>query len=285
MSKKTSKLIISISLFVLLILWVSPIFLVIINSLKDYQEVVTNKAALPVNPIEQGLINFNAILANDNLSLLSSFVSSLIITGVSLLCLTIVGAMAAWVLVRTKTRTSAVIFMVFVASMVIPFQAVMLPLVSWFAEVSSFTGIALTRSYTGIILSYIGFGSALTIFMYHGFIKSIPMELEEAARIDGCNQYQIFLRIILPILKPITITLLILNGIWIWNDFLLPLVLLGQGNAIQTLPIGISNFIGSFVKQWELIMMCLILSIIPVLVLFIIGQKHIIRGMVGGAVK
>lgn len=285
MNKKLSKTIIFVAMIALLILWITPIFLVIINALKDYQEVVNSKAALPTMPIEQGIINFKAILANDNLNFLSSFMNSIIITVASLASLTIVGAMAAWVLVRTKTKSSAIIFMIFVASMVIPFQAVMLPLVSWFAEVGKITGIQLTRSYTGIILAYTGFGSALTIFMYHGFIKSIPFELEEAARIDGCNQYQIFLRIILPILKPITVTLLILNGIWVWNDFLLPFVLLGQGNAIQTLPLGISFFIGSFVKQWELIMMCLILSIIPVIVLFIIGQKQIIRGMVGGAVK
>ncbi len=285
MNKKMSKTIIFIAMIALLILWVTPIFLVIINALKDYQEVVNSKASLPTMPIEQGITNFKAILANDNLNFASSFMNSVIITVASLASLTIVGAMAAWVLVRTKTKSSAIIFMIFVASMVIPFQAVMLPLVSWFAEVGKITGIQLTRSYAGIILAYTGFGSALTIFMYHGFIKSIPFELEEAARIDGCNQYQIFLKIILPILKPITVTLLILNGIWVWNDFLLPFVLLGQGHAIQTLPLGISFFIGSFVKQWELIMMCLILSIIPVIVLFIIGQKQIIRGMVGGAVK
>lgn len=285
MSKKVSKTIIFIAMVVLVILWVSPILLVVSNSLKDYQEVVNSKAALPAEPISQGITNFKAILANENLNFVSSFMNSVIITLASLVSLTVVGAMAAWVLVRTKTKSSTIIFMVFVASMVIPFQAVMLPLVSWFANFSKLTGILLTRSYAGIILAYTGFGSAMTIFMYHGFIKSIPFELEEAAKIDGCNQYQIFLRIILPILKPITITLLILNGIWVWNDFLLPLVLLGQGNAIQTLPLGISFFIGSFVKQWELIMMCLILSIIPVIVLFVIGQKHIIRGMVGGAVK
>ncbi len=285
MNKNISKSIIMAAVTALIILWVTPIFLVVINSLKDYQEVVNSKAALPTEPISQGVENFKAILSNDNLSFASSFMNSVIITVLSLASLTIVGAMAAWVLVRTKTKSSNIIFLIFVASMVIPFQAVMLPLVSWFAEITKATGIQLTRSYLGIVLAYTGFGSALTIFMYHGFIKSIPYELEEAARIDGCNQYQIFLRIIMPILKPITITLLILNGIWVWNDFLLPLVLLGQGNAIQTLPLGISFFIGSFVKQWELIMMCLILSIIPVIVLFIIGQKHIIRGMVGGAVK
>lgn len=285
MTKKNSKIILSIATLALLILWVTPIFLVIINALKEYTEVVNSKSALPNNPISQGAANFQAILDNGNLDFVNSFIDSVIITCLSLFSLTICGAMAAWVLVRTKTKSSNIIFMIFVASMVIPFQAVMLPLVSWFAEVTQTTGIQLTRSYQGIVLAYTGFGSALTIFMYHGFIKSIPFELEEAARIDGCNQYQIFLKIILPILKPITITLLILNGIWVWNDFLLPLVLLGQGNAIQTLPLGISFFIGSFVKQWELIMMCLILSIIPVIVLFIIGQKHIIRGMVGGAVK
>lgn len=279
------KIFLNIAVILLVILWFSPLYFVIINALKEYQEVVTSKSSFPTAPISQGITNFKAILGNENLKFFKSFFDSLVITGGSLLCIVFSSSMAAWALVRNKSKKSNVIFLIFVASMVIPFQAVMLPLVSWFADITKMTGIPMTRSYMGMWIAYTGFGSAMSIFMYHGFIKSIPFELEEAAKIDGCKPHQVFFKIIFPILKPITVTLMILNGIWIWNDFLLPLVLLGQGNDIQTIPIGISNFIGSFVKQWELIMMALILSIIPVIILFVIGQKQIIKGMVGGAVK
>lgn len=281
---KSKKIIFTVTL-ILAIIWLLPLVLVIINSLKDYTEVINNKAALPSQPIEQGITNIKDILNNENLNFFSSLLDSFIITAISLIMLTITGSMAAWVLVREKRKRSMFIYMTLVASMVVPFQAVMLPLVSWFAKVGNTIGIPLTHSYIGIILAYMGFGAPLTIFMYHSFIKSIPLELEEAATIDGCNKFQIFFKIVFPMLKPVTVTLLILNGMWIWNDYLLPLVLLGQGNDIQTLPLGITFFIGSFVKEWELIMMCLIISIIPVIILFILGQKHILRGISNGAIK
>lgn len=272
-------------IMILAILWFVPFWFVIINALKSYQEVAASKSSLPNDFLGQGIENFMLIMTNEKIKFIKSFVDSIIITGGALLFIVLTSSMAAWVLVRNKSRTSNVIFLIFVASMVIPFQVVMLPLVSWFSDITSLTGIPMTRSYLGMWIVYAGFGSAMSIFMYHGFIKSVPFELEEAARIDGCKPHQVFFKIIFPILKPITMTLIILNGIWIWNDFLLPLVLLGQGNEVQTIPLAISGFIGSFVKQWELIMMALILSIIPIIILFVIGQKQIIKGMVGGSVK
>jgi raffinose/stachyose/melibiose transport system permease protein len=125
----------------------------------------------------------------------------------------------------------------------------------------------------------------MSVFMYCGFIKGIPYEIEEAATIDGCSKVQVFNRIILPMLKPITVTVSILNGIWIWNDFLLPLLILGKGNAIQTIPLAVSNFVGSYVKQWDMILTSTLLAIIPVLIFFLIAQKNIIKGMSEGAVK
>ena len=175
--------------------------------------------------------------------------------------------------------------MMYVAATVVPFQVVMLPLVSWMRIVNEWTGIPTLRTYPGLIFAYLGFGCSFSIFLYHGFIKSIPRELEQAAVIDGCSKWQVFFRIVFPILKPITVTVLVLNGIWIWNDYLLPLLLLGTGNAIQTIPLAISGFVGSFVKQWELIMMALLLAIIPVVVFYLFGQKHIIKGMVEGSIK
>ncbi len=171
------------------------------------------------------------------------------------------------------------------SSLLSPFQIVMFPLLSWFRTVTVATGIRLLRTYQGIILSYVGFGAPLSIFMFHGFIKSIPLELEEAATIDGCHRHQIFFRIIFPILKPIQATVLVLNGIWIWNDYLLPLLVLGKGNDVMTVPLAVSNFAGAFVKQWDLILTAILMAMIPVIVFFLFAQKYIVKGMVAGAIK
>jgi raffinose/stachyose/melibiose transport system permease protein len=161
----------------------------------------------------------------------------------------------------------------------------MLPLVAWMRMIGDATGLRLLHNYGGMIFAYIGFGSSLSVFLYHGFIKSIPLELEQAAAIDGCSRWQVFFRIIWPMLRPITVTVLVLNGIWIWNDYLLPLLVLGTGNPIQTIPIAIASFVGSFVKQWELIMLALMLAIIPVVVFYLFAQKYIIKGMMEGSMK
>jgi raffinose/stachyose/melibiose transport system permease protein len=214
-----------------------------------------------------------------------SFFNSAVILCASLTAIVVFSSMAAWVLVRNHKRWSTIIFMTFVAAMVIPFQVVMLPLLSWFRKVSDFLGIPLLSSYQGIIFAYIGFGASMTIFILHGFIKSIPIELEEAALIDGCSPEGVFFRIVFPLLKPIQMTVLILNGIWIWNDFLLPSLMLGLNGKVKTLPLAVTSFIGSYVKQWDLILTSTLLAMLPIVILFIIAQKYIIKGMVEGAIK
>jgi raffinose/stachyose/melibiose transport system permease protein len=187
--------------------------------------------------------------------------------------------------VRTKSKLSNFIFIMFVAAMVIPFQIVMFPLLSWFRVVYQVVGIKLLRTVGGMILSYLGFGMSLSIFMYHGFIKSIPYELEEAANIDGASRIGTFYRIVYPILKPIHATVLVLNGIWIWNDYLLPLLVLGKGNRVMTIPLAVSNFAGAYVKQWDLILTSILMAMIPVIIFFLFAQKSIIKGMVQGSIK
>jgi raffinose/stachyose/melibiose transport system permease protein len=261
-----------------------PFFIVLINSAKTPFEITQNPLAMPS---QWGKIftNIADIWTSVNVRYSSSFVSSVIITVVSLVLLNFFSSQAAWALVRTKTRLSNGIFVLFVAAMVIPFQIVMFPLLTWFREIYQVTGIKLLRSYSGIILAYLGFGLSQSIFMFHGFIKSIPLELEEAALIDGCNRPQIFYKIIFPILKPIQATVLVLNGIWIWNDYLLPLLILGKGNQIMTIPLAVSNFAGAYVKQWDLILTAILMAMVPVVVFFLIAQKSIIKGMVAGSIK
>jgi raffinose/stachyose/melibiose transport system permease protein len=269
---------------VLFLVFLFPFFLVLINSAKASFEITQYPMSLPTDWMNI-FKNAAAIWTSLNLHYPSSFLSSIIITASSLVLLNLLSAQAAWVLVRTKTRTSAAIFLVFIAAMVIPFQIVMFPLLTWFRQIAAVTGIRLLRSYAGILLAYVGFGLSMSIFMFHGFIKSVPLELEEAATIDGCRRHEVFYRIIFPILKPIHATVLVLNGIWIWNDFLLPLLVLGKGNAVMTIPLAVANFAGAYVKQWDLILTAILMAMVPIIIFFLAAQKFIIKGMVAGSIK
>ena len=262
-----------------------PFFLVVINSAKSSGDIVISPINLPKN-WGQMLDNMKNVINNANFNYWSSFKSSIIITIVSHALLTMFSCMAAWVLSRNEKRKwSAIIFLIFVAAMVIPFQVVMLPILTIFKNISNFLGIPMLSSYIGIIFAYLGFGGSMSIFIFHGFVKGIPKELEEAARIDGCTHEQIFFKIIFPLMKPVQMTVLILNGLWIWNDYLLPSIMLGLNGRIKTLPIAVSSFVGSYVKQWDLILTAAFLAMIPIIILFLFAQKQIIRGMMEGAIK
>jgi raffinose/stachyose/melibiose transport system permease protein len=277
-------IIIEIITIILFIIFLFPIFIVLINSGKDPFTITSEPLSMPGNFLRI-FTNMGRIWTDPNVRYGSSFYSSVIITTFSLVLINLVAAQAGWVLVRTKTKLSQFIFFMFVAAMVIPFQIVMLPLVSWFRIIHNSIGIRLLRTYPGMVLSYIGFGLSLTVFMFHGFIKGIPIDLEEAATIDGLSRGQTFYRIVFPLLRPIHATVLVLNGIWIWNDYLLPLLILGKGNRIMTVPLAVANFAGAYVKQWDLILTAILMAMIPVIILFLIAQKQIIQGMVAGAVK
>lgn len=282
--KKIGFIILEFITALLFISFIFPFYMVVINSAKTSFEITQYPLALPQR-FANLFMNIVKIWKNEAIRYPASFLASVIITTVSLLLINLFSAQAAWVLARTKTKTSSIIFFIFVAAMVIPFQIVMFPLLSWFRTITNITGIPLLRTYLGIVLSYIGFGAPLSIFMFHGFIKSIPLELEEAALIDGCKKHEIFFRIIFPILKPIQATVLVLNGIWIWNDFLLPLLVLGKGNTIQTIPLAVSNFAGAFVKQWDLILTAILMAMIPIIIFYLFAQKYIVKGMIAGSIK
>jgi raffinose/stachyose/melibiose transport system permease protein len=270
--------------FLLLVAFAFPFYIVLINAAKSAGQIFADPLGLPVS-FGQIFVNINLILANPSIRYLSSFMNSIIITTSSLLAIGLFSGMAAWVLVRSKTRYSFLIFMLFVSGMVIPFQVVMLPLVRLLELMRIATGIPFKDTYHGIVLAYIGFGAPLSVFMFHGFIKSIPYEIEEAATIDGCTKPQVFFQIILPILKPIFVTLLVLNGMWIWNDYLLPVLVIGLGGNVQTLPVAVANLAGTYVREWDLILTSVLMAATPVVILFLFAQKHIIQGMTSGAIK
>lgn len=262
-----------------LILYLLPFYLMIINSLKTRREIFDNTTGLP-----EVFVWENYLQAMERMGIFDAFANSLIITVGAVAMIIVVSALAAWMLVRNKSKKSKIVFYIFVAAMIVPFQAVMLPLVKWMGmlriEAINFQMIG---SHYGLMLMYLGFGTSMSIFLYHGFMKSIPIEIEEAATIDGCNKWQTFWYIIFPILKPITVTVMVLNAIWIWNDFLLPF--LTVGGTINTIPLALNNFFGAFTKQWELAMAGLILAIIPIMIFYFFMQKHIIKGITQGAVK
>ncbi|KKK38831.1 sugar ABC transporter permease [Mesobacillus campisalis] len=265
--------IVEIVAIVLGLIFLVPFYYVVSNSLKTFAEILTNTSALPT------VLQFsNYVQAFEKLDYLRVFTNSLIITVASNVVLIIFCSMAAYMLVRTKKKISNIIFMTFVAAMVIPFQSIMIPLIKTAGN------LGMLNSMWGLVIMYLGFGSGMTIFLYHGFIKNIPVELEEAAIIDGCSPFGVFWRIVFPLLKPITVTVMILNSLWIWNDFLLPSLVL-QDPELRTIPLATFFFFGQYTKQWDLALAGLVLSIIPLLIFFFSMQKHIIKGITSGSIK
>lgn len=283
--KKSTVTILMVVAIALTIYTLFPFFLVLINSFKAQSAIVGDPISTKGASIGQLMTNLNAVINNKNFVFWRAFGFSAVVTVISLALLVLFGAMAAWVICRNKTKWSTAIYMVFISSMIIPFQVVMLPLVAVFREAGRFVGLPMNGSIPGLIFAYCGFGGAMTVFILTGFIKGIPYELEEAASIDGCSPEGTFFRIIVPLLKPVITTVTILNGMWIWNDYLLPSILLGQSSPNKTLPVAVQAFVGSFVKSWDLILTAALLAMLPMIILFIIAQKQIMSGMVEGAIK
>ena len=269
----------------LFLLFMVPFWLVILNSAKGAAEIINQGPVTWPADWGQMWVNIVKIFNNPTTDYVGAFFDSVIITVVSLAVILLFSAMCAWVLVRNKTRWSTIVFLAFVAAMVIPFQVVMFPLVRWLRMLGASVGIPLLGTYQGIAFAYLGFGCSMSVFILHGFIKGVPLELEEAATIDGCGQSATFFRIVLPLLQPVAVTVLILNGIWIWNDYLLPLLVLGSNGAVQTIPLAVTAFVGSYLKQWDLILTSAMLAMLPIIVLFLFAQKYIIKGMVEGSIK
>lgn len=268
----------------LFLLFMFPFALVVLNSAKTSREIIFNAVAWPAD-WGQLFKNVSLIFRNPTVDYLGAFVDSTIITALSLVVIILFSSMAAWILVRNRTAWSTALFMAFVAAMVIPFQVLMYPLVRWMRLMGDFAGIRLLGTVPGIVFAYLGFGAPLSIFVFHGFIKNIPYELEEAATIDGCGRARIFFEIVFPLLKPIIVTVMILNGIWIWNDYLLPLLVLGSNGVVQTIPIAVTAFAGAYLKQWDLILTSTLIAIIPIVLLYLFAQRYIIKGMLEGSIK
>ncbi|GAA0290735.1 raffinose/stachyose/melibiose transport system permease protein [Gracilibacillus halotolerans] len=272
MVKRRKNVLLGIIAGTLALTWLLPFYLMIVNSFKTKRNIFTDTLGLPE---EFTFENFTE--AFQELQFIRTFLNSLFITTFSIAVIIIFSSMAAYALNRNKGKLSNFIFMLFVAAMLIPFQSVMIPLVMIFGKVDMLNPI-------GLIFMYLGFGSSLAIFLYHGALKGVPQALDEAATIDGCNKFQTFWYIIFPQLKPISVTVGILNVIWIWNDYLLPSLVIGGGNT-ETIPLRLFLFFGQYTTQWHLALAGLTISILPVIIGYFFAQRQIIAGVSEGAVK
>ena len=273
MMKKIRLGLIFFGLFILALLFISPFYFVIVNSIKEQREILVNPAALPTKITFDNFKNVWEMIRFPR-----AFFNSFVITFFSTLGIVVLSSMTAYRITRVKSRFHQLLFSIFIASMVIPFQSIMLPLVKVVADLN------ISNSYVGLILCYFGFGAPLAIFLYSGFVNSIPRTIEEAAIIDGCTTLGVFIRVVFPLMAPMTATVIILNTLWIWNDFLMPSLLL-QSKELKTIPIEINNFFSMYTKKWDLAIAGLAMAISPMILFFLSLQKYVVSGIVAGSVK
>ncbi|MCI9491164.1 carbohydrate ABC transporter permease [Lachnospiraceae bacterium 48-42] len=265
-------------LIIIFIAYMFPFIMVVINSLKQKRDII--KSPFSWLFTIKGLSFDNFVNAFTQMDFLNAFKNSLIVTVSATVLVTLLAAMLAYYIVRHNNGVSKLTFALMVASMIIPFQAIMIPLVSIYGGTLNVLNHRIT-----LIFMHTGFSMAMSVFMFHGFIKgNVPMALEEAAYIDGCTHSQTFFKIVLPLLKPIISTMVILNSLAFWNDFLLPSLVLTD-KKLLTLPLSTYSFYGTYSADYGTIMAGLLLCVIPILILYVVLQKQIIGGVVAGAVK
>lgn len=266
-----------IMLVLLFIVFITPIFFVILNSFKGRLYISSNPFSIPTGEMYAGFSNYiEGIRRTD---FFRAFGCSLFITILSVLAIVLFTAMTAWYLVRVKTKFTSLLYFAFVFSMIVPFQMIMFTM-------SKLADLLYLNNPLGMVVLYLGFGAGLSVFMLCGFIKAIPLEIEEASMIDGCTPLKTFFRVVFPMLKPTAITVAILNAMWVWNDYLLPYLVIGVSTDYKTIPVAVQYLMGSYgAKDYGSLMALLVLAIIPIIIFYFSCQKHIIQGVVAGAVK
>ena len=257
--------------------WMYPIFMILINSVKAEDAIQTSTVfQLPTAENFVGIAHY--INALESKGFFDSFIYSLFITVSSVAAILLFCSMCAWYITRVQTWYTKLLYFLFAFSMVVPFQMVMYTLSSTADKLDLNTP-------WNIWIIYLGFGAGLAVFMFTGFMKTIPLEIEEAAMIDGCNPIQIFFLVVLPMLKPTMVSVAILEAMWVWNDYLLPTLVLDI-KEYRTIPMLIQYFKGSYGRvEMGPMMACIMLTVIPIVIVYILGQKHIIKGVAAGAVK
>ncbi len=271
--KRLINVVLTLVVTMLALLVLAPLVLALINSFKSNGEIYTNILTLP----DTWLID-NYVQAFVRTNYLRSLGNTVFLVVLSLTGIVLAASMAGYKLARTKTKLSKILFTVFILSMLIPFHSIMIGLVKVTNDLH------VRNSLVGLAVIYVGIGSPMAVFLYHGFTKNIPREIEEAARIDGCGELQVYTKIVFPMLRPITATIIILNALWIWNDFLLPLLMISDKDK-YTILLSTKMLFGQYSSDWSKILAILILALLPVVIIYVIMQKHIIKGVSDGAIK
>ena len=276
--RKAANILAMTGMIIIFIAYMFPFLMVVINSLKQKRDII--KSPFSWLFTIKGLSFDNFVKAFQQMDFLNAFKNSLTVTVSATVLVTLLAAMLAYYIVRNNNLISRITFALMIASMIIPFQAIMIPLVSIYGGTLNILNHRIT-----LIFMHTGFSMAMSVFMFHGFIKgNVPTALEEAAYIDGCTHTQTFFKIVLPLLKPIISTMVILNAMAFWNDFLLPSLVLTDKDLF-TLPLSTYSFYGTYSADYGTIMAGLLLCVIPILILYVVLQKQIIGGVVAGAVK
>lgn len=264
---------IEVVMVLLALLFLSPFYFLIANSLKSFGEILSDAASWP-----QSFMWSNYANAWKLARFSEAFRNSLLVTIVSVVLISLFSAMAAYRMVRANTRFNKLLLLLFVAAMVVPFQTIMIPIL----KVVNILGV--NNSFTGLIISHLGLSIPMAVFLFHGFIKSVPLEIEEAATVDGCNPISAFFRIVLPLLKPMLMTIIVLNALGIWNDYLLPSLIL-QAPGLRTIPLATFSFFGQYTKQWDMALPALTIGIAPIVIFYLFMQRYIVEGIAAGSVK
>lgn len=275
-TRQTEKTIIFCFLVLLSAIFLVPVFLVFMNSFKSKLYISSSPFSLPARETFVGLQNYINGITSSGFFL--AFLRSVFITIASLALIVVCTSMTSWFIVRVKNKFTRSLYYLFAFSMIVPFQMVMFTM-TYIVNKMNFDNVF------GITLVYLGFGAGLSVFMFAGFVKAVPAEMEEAAEIDGCNPLQTFFLVVFPVLKPTAITVAILNAMWVWNDYLLPYLVLGTDN--KTVPVAIQIAMqGAYgATDYGGFMAMLVVAIIPIIAFYISAQKYIIKGVISGAVK
>lgn len=262
------------AMLIAVIIFIYPVLLMIINSLKPFKEVLTNVLAFPQS---FELANYSYVV--EKMQYFRLFWNNVVITLVGIAGIIIFSSLAAYILDRRKTRYTKLIYAIVITPMLIPFQTIMITLLK------TMSTIGLSSSTWGIGIQYWGFGIPMATFIYFNFMKTVPREIDESAVIDGASSFGTFLKIISPLLQPVTATVAVLDIMWIWNDFLLPLLMVNGSPKTRTLVLAAYNFVGQLNTKWHYALAAMVLALIPSVIVFIFLQKYIVEGIVAGSIK
>ena len=276
MKKKAlaGKIVMLIVLTILALIYIYPVFLMFMNSFKPFGEVVSDPIALPKAPT---LENITYVIKK--MHYVRLFLNNVVITVIGIVGIVFFSSLAAYILDRRRNRYTAIVYTLTITPMLIPFQTIMITLLK------AMNILHLDQSMVGLGIQYWGFGIPMAAFIFYNFMKTIPKEIDESAMIDGASTWRTFISVIFPLMKSVVFTVIVLDVMWIWNDFLLPLLMVNSSNKTKTLVLAAYTFVGQMNTKWQYAMAAMTLTVLPSIIIFIILQKYIVEGVVAGAVK